>query len=445
MSTLLLLSLVQTAFGCDSFSGTCATNWHCETVKDGTSTADLPVGAGLVIHASDNKVWFAMNNVRDIATDENRVQGARWDCNNNACSCPTEGAAPVDLAIFRLGFADFNTAPSITLEDETGNNRPHIMAMEEDDVKSCTTTEADARLHEWVYSSAFASLISEFDMADDAIECDIEWTHGEIGYSTVDTSLFAGVTRKIANADDEAQRASRDYGLATSWTSLTAVDYEGDRSDHIGFDFGDSGFERYIYHDFETTGPDIDAGWASSDIDLTGTAAYDWPALAYNAFASPDEWVAAMAGTDGSGDATIFMTECPETSDCETDPNDWDTTPDAEITRTVPDNVRNTELAIASDGSMHLLWVDFSGASAEPEVWYSRKCPGGSWISPVEPYDQTNWSTWLDIGRPHLALIDTANRKTVHIVLSALNQNPYSGTAPSAGDIIWAHREWSCT
>jgi hypothetical protein len=162
---------------------------------------------------------------------------------------------------------------------------------------------------------------------------------------------------------------------------------------------------------------------------------------------TPDVWKAAFGCTDGTGDPSICLTQCDFTANCTTTPGDWDTTPDVVLSRTAAGLVstRNVEILSASDGSQHLLWVDFSGSNAEPEVFYSRKCAGsGGWITPVELWDSNGWSTWLDVGRPHMAVIDNENRKTVHIVFAANNTNPYGGSTPTDGMIIYAHREWTC-
>jgi hypothetical protein len=444
-----VLALTLPALACDSAPAGCDANWHCELVMDGVTgdASDVPVGVGIDERTTLNKVWFAINHVEDDdasgGTDfHNRVAGAQWTCNDNDCDCPTETVALTDLGIDRVGGNGFNTAPSIETES-SGSLQVHVLAMEEDDTKACSGTDPDARYHEWVFNSDFTTTIAENSVDTDA-QCDAEWDHGEIGYEPIDNQMFAGWTFK-----DPLQSAWTSIrGLASSWGSLTRVLDEGDESDHVAFAFNpNNGNERLIYHDFELSGPTfLDFGSTSQDIDLTGTDDNNWPDLMWYAEPTPDQWKAAFACTDGSSDPAICLTQCDITASCTTTPGDWDTSPDAVISRTAAGliSTRNVEILSASDGSQHLLWVDFSGASAEPGVWYARKCPGSPWITPVELWDSSGWVTWLDVGRPHMAVIDNANRKTVHIVFAANNLNPFSGSPPTDGMVIYAHREWTC-
>jgi hypothetical protein len=414
----------------------CHANWNCVTRFDGTITNNLDdfgVGAGILADSTANDVWFVMNRNVEITNGvawQNQVWGGRWSCDDATCSTVTELTAWTRLndggnRHTRTAGQNANTGPSVTM-DHGFDNRVHIAAMEDD--PNCSSGAQLARYREAKWNASFSSLIANSAIDSDAGSpvCDDEWNHGQIQWNPFPTMWFAGWTHKIGSNED-VQFNRRDEGSST-WSAPEDV-VNATSSDHIAQAVNDVGDEFFAYHDKGSSL--LVFGDGSFELDLSGTNGADWPALVFDSAPSPDEFHL-MFADDVSGDPVVATTSCAY-SDCFTT---WDVPSTVwAMTEATATNVRAIDYQLSADGTEHILWITLR--TGDDGVFYSRRCPGGSWTGPDEVYTNTSRDMDLDVGRPHMAFTEVSGSHVVHL--------SFADQSATDSDIIWARQSWTCS
>ncbi len=235
--------------------------------------------------------------------------------------------------------------------------------------------------------------------------------------------------------------ATRDHGSVTSWAGHGRLAATVDASDHVDIRYTPGGAPRAAYHLHGGVDEAVifeNYTNAGNVVVHENNTAFDWPTIWPHGSTWHAMWVELDSLTDTG---TFFESSC--TSNCVTDPppsGGW-SIPASTFNRTSVFAVRHLELVFSSvDNSRHLVWAQKAADELSSSVFYSRKCPGNAWTTPVQVRPAQVGFGWqqFEVGRPHLSIDET--NQVIHILVPEMSAE----RDMADGDLIWAHRTWSC-